>query len=84
MAMDNTTEPAVRAARTALRNAMITFATSTAPSLAATLNNAIIAADPTYPMFSATDDGAFYAAAKIYVDRLIAQGAFGGPALPLR
>lgn len=84
MPMNDITGPAVQAARTALRNAMITFATATAPPLAATLNTAILAADPQYPLFATTEDATFYNAARLYVDRLITQGTFAGPALPLR
>lgn len=88
MPMNNTTEPAVRAGRAAFRTAAITFATSTVPPLMATLETAVLAAsgpgDTVHPHFADTAEADFYRHVKVYVDRLIAAGAYAGPALPFR
>ena len=88
MPMNDTTEPAVRSARAAFRSAAITFATSTIPPLAATLDAAVLAAsgpgDHPHPLFTDTADADFYRNLKRYADRLITAGVYAGPALPLR
>ena len=97
MAYDNSTEPAIRAARAAIRAAFITLATTTIPPLAATLVALVVKADPNLPMLAGgqpmnavgpavyTDaEQALYTALVHYVDGLIAAGQFAGPPLPWR
>lgn len=84
-----TTQAALVAARSAFRAAALTFATSTVPPLAVTLETSVLAlsggpGENIHPHFADPADADYYRHTKIYVDRLIASGAYAGPALPFR
>lgn len=43
----------------------------------------VVLTEPVLPLFANDADAAFYRHLKVYVDRLIAAGAYAGPALPI-
>lgn len=75
---------AMIAAENAIRSAMITFATTTLPPLAATAYAQALKDDPNYDTLNTDAERGFYFACSLYVKQLIAQGAFAGPPLPVR
>jgi hypothetical protein len=83
MPYNNTTFAAAKVQRDALRLALVTFVTSTLPSTASACAALVNAMDPGHPMLEslAHEDVRFYRACVQYVNELIAQGRYAGPAL---
>jgi hypothetical protein len=71
-------------AENAVRTAMITFATSTLPPLITAAHNQALRDGPEYNALNTEAENGLYIALTLYVTRLIAQGAFAGPPLPIR
>lgn len=67
-----------------VRSAMITFVTSTLPPLAQAAYNQAAKDGPEYGTLNTDAENGFYNACILYMKQMIAQGAFAGPALPVR
>jgi hypothetical protein len=77
--------PVAVAERAAVRAAMLAFCQTTLPPLAVAADKAVLAVDPMQSAIAADPDAGLYAAAKLYMDRMIALGLSAGPnPLPVR
>ena len=83
MPRNDTTQATVNTARAAMVSAMVTFVTSTLPSLHDATAAAVVAMDPQHPMLDgfAAEDMRFYRACVQYVNELRNKGRYAGNAL---
>lgn len=71
-------------AENAIKSAMITFATSTLPPLAATAYALALKDDPNYDTLNTDAERGLYLACVLYVKQKIVSGEFAGSQLPIR